>query len=207
MQRKLFLAVLSLGLILATGVPCRADVMWQFSTVSTPPAGNIVFHDQPLTSPLNTNATLIDLATLSNTSTASASSPQTFPTGQGNWSILLTLVDTASGQSVPVTISGQFVPLAGQTVASYSSTTSLFDNQFSTGSPITVSAGGTTFTLSNFSFTPPGPASAGSTTGAIGLYVQVDHAAPEPTSFVLVAIGSGIFGVARMRRKRLKVEG
>ena len=137
-------------------------------------------------------------ANLQATSSALGNHPDPF-TNKG-YTLSLHLVDNASGQSGNLTFTGHFDgTLSSQSV----SLTNTFDK--ATGS---LNLGGHLYTLTLHSYTPPGlPGSP--LLGAIGGSVSVDGAGivkdpfppvqktPEPSTFVLAAVGLSVLGIGR----------
>ncbi len=218
MKRSLLAIALAAGLLCLAGTPAWAspstspDVGWTYNFTpaqsfvpSDSGSGSVSFTNEPTKSA--TNSSDIVVTNLKVSSTAPSSSPDSFTSSGGHWSVGLQLTDTASGASTTMTFTGQ---LGGTFSATNANVTNTFTGQTSY---TWTAPNGDTYKVSLVGYTPPGPPTA-SNAGSIAAYVQVTPAGgdnggggspsstPEPSTLVLSCLGLGFAGLASWRKRR-----
>jgi hypothetical protein len=212
MTRRLFLG--ALALVLLSGGSTQASLInWGFQTSSIP--GSLSSDTGPGSVALLTSTTIdpsyvvpvvgnsgIVLANLQTFSNASITSPDSFTPSSGTYSIALTLYDDPynplSSNSTTVFINGKFQ-------GNWSEKNSNISNTFTSALSQTTTVGDLVFTVSTFSYTPPGPPNA-TWYGSLGAVITVSRSelqeVPEPTSLSLAGLGLSIAGISAWRRRR-----
>ncbi len=129
-----------------------------------------------------------------------SSAPRTLPDSMasGNYTLTLSLTDTASGQSGTATFSGFFS-------GTFSTTSADVHNTFTGATTETLVLGGHTYKITIGPYAPPGPPSAANA-GTISAHVDVDQDSgnngdtPEPSTLVLSCLGVSFLGAAGWRK-------
>jgi hypothetical protein len=217
MKRSLLAIALAAGLLCLGGTPAWAspspppDVSWSYNFTPSQPLihsdtgnGTVSFSNEPTHNAINSSDVVV--TNLKVSSTAPNTSPDSFTSSGGKWSVSLQLTDTASGQSTTMTFTGQ---LGGTFSQSNANITNTFTG--STTQSWTDPQNGNKFTVSLIGFTPPGPPSS-SNAGSIAAYVQVTpggssgggttSGTPEPSTLVLSLLGLGFAGLTSWRKGR-----
>jgi hypothetical protein len=197
----------SLGLLLLAGVQAQADpVGWDYSWA---PSSLVVAADSggtggvSMTLQATTHADGPSDVIATNLRTFS-SAPRTTPDSiaHGDYSLTLTLTDSASKATGTVTFTGFFS-------GTFSTTSSNLANEFTGDTTKTISLGGHLYTITIGPYAPPGPPSA-SNAGTISAHVDVgdDHGgggdSPEPSTMVLAGLGLSFLGAASWRKRRAR---
>jgi len=212
MKRLTYLVASAVACVCFTATQVRADpsasdlVQWEYSWTH-PFADGSIHSDVPgtggvsLTKELTRNAvgsSDVVATNLRTFSTADATSPDKLNVN-GAYSLTITVTDTASGASGELTFTGK---LSGSFTQNGANVT----NQFTGDLTQSITLGDNTYTVTIFSYTPPGPSSAESS-GSIGAHVEVSAGAtiqkvPEPSTLLLSFVGLGLCGGARWRNRR-----
>jgi hypothetical protein len=161
----------------------------------------IVLSPGPTTSGITSNFGLVDLVNI-NASPASTGAVGLFGGPSGNYSLSLTLHDSASGASGSLTFGGNF----SGSIAQGNGVESI-SNQFTSPTTQTLKLGGNLYTVSNVSFTPNSLGQPTITNGtghifAFSITAEKLGVAPEPSSLVLACLGLPSLGLARWFRRR-----
>jgi hypothetical protein len=194
------LAGKALVLLLLTGSPLRADLIrWTYSWSNTP---NQIQANAPGTGSVHlTNApsqsVVGDSSIVATNLTTSSKAPATAPDQFTNktYSLNLTIQDTASGKSHTFTFNGQ---LNGSLTA----TTSNLANTFVGPTTLQWTLGNHLYTVAIGPYVPPG-APGTSNAGSISARALVTvQTLPEPSSLLMAALGGGLLGLRRWRRRQ-----
>lgn len=129
-----------------------------------------------------------------------SSAPRTIPdtVAKGTYNLMLSLTDTASGQSGTATFTGYFS-------GSFSTTSANVQNTFTGDTTETLTLGGHKYKITIGPYAPPGPPSAANA-GTISAHVDVDEDGgdggntPEPSTLVLSCLGVSFLGAAGWRK-------
>jgi hypothetical protein len=158
--------------------------------------GSVSFTNEPANAAVGSTDTVA--TNLKANSLAAASSPDTISGSNGNYTLKLTLTDTASGQSALFTFTGK---LSG----TFSANSANITNQFTGTLTQSIVLGNNTYTVSIGSYSPPGPPDS-SNFGSISAHVDVSSAsiqgAPEPASLLLAGLGVSMAGFSSWRKRR-----
>lgn len=212
MKRSLLVIASAVGLLCLTGTPAWAtptptpQVQWtynftpgqSFVSANAPGSGTVSFTNEPTKGA--TNSSDVVVTNLRDSSTATATNPDTFGSGAA-WKVGLTLTDSASGASTTMTFTGT---LTGTFSASNSNILNAFTGQttYTWAAP-----NGNTYVVTLSGYTPPGPPTA-SNAGSISAHVTVTPGSgvisntPEPSTLVLSCLGLGFAGLASWRKRR-----
>jgi hypothetical protein len=183
----------------AASAHARAGITWTYDTLpstSTIPSDNghssIDLTLQPTITAVGGSD--IVMATLNANSSTNDAHPDAL--SHGNYTLVLHLTDTASGDSTNLAFTGT---ITGD-VSAHSTTT---QNVFHGPTTETAMLGKYTYLVSLTSYVGPGPV--GSIPGSIGAHVAIEqgcqHAAAEPTGLALAGLGLGCLGLVRWRRQ------
>jgi hypothetical protein len=192
------------ALTVALTAPLRADLIgWSYSTsplsttlTADSGSGTVTMTGEgpnPVSAAGNSNIVASSI-TVSSSSTAGLSATA------GQYTIQLTLTDSASGLSKTVDFTGA---LSG----TFSAGSANLQNTFNMGKDV-FTLGANQYTITFDSYLPPGPTNSGNA-GAIGASVQVAAAGgnpitssvtPEPSSLLLCGFGVAGCALARLRR-------
>ena len=209
MKRLLHFSWLALTALLVVGAGARADnISWSYNWTANPAAvfsddgtGAVTFTNEATKNA--TNSSFTDASNLKIISSADPNHPEHL-NHNGAYTLTLVLTDKDSGKSATVTFTAK---LNGSFSAGSSEVTSTMPLSTQTGtSSQSVTLGKHTYTVSFYSFSPPGPTQA-SNLGSITFRVDVGNAtitgAPEPTTMLLSLMGLSFVGASwRMRRRR-----
>jgi hypothetical protein len=212
----------SLGMLILAGMQARAEpIAWDYSWE---PASLVVAADGggtggvSLTVQAPVGATGPSDIVATNLRTFS-SAPVTTPDAiaQGDYSLTLTLTDTASGRTGNMTFTGY---LAG----AFSTTSSNLANTFTGDTTKELRLGDNMYTVAIGPYAPPGPPGAANA-GTISAHVEVqrippdggggdddppdddppdDRPTPEPSTLVLTCLGMSFLGAASWRKRRAR---
>jgi PEP-CTERM motif len=192
--------------LLAGAAAVRADpIQWSYNWSSSP---GIVYSDNSQTSYITLTSGQIlqsaagdsdivatNLRTFSN---APPATPATFTAKV--YTLNLLLQDQQSGQSGTLTFSGQFD-------GTLSELSSNIQNTFTGPTTQTLFLGNNVYTATIGPYSPPGPTNS-TNAGSISAFAQVTVSTiiiqdvPEPSSFLLVLLGTPLAGLALWRRRR-----
>jgi hypothetical protein len=213
MKRSLVGIASAVGLLCLAGTPAWASpiptpVAWTYNFTPSSPfvssdsgSGSVSFTNEPTKNA--TNSSDVVVTNLRDSSTASATNPDTLTTS-GAWKVSLTLTDTASGQSDTMTFTGK---LGGTFSATNSNITNTFTGQTSY---TWTASNGNQYTVTLSGYTPPGPPTA-SNAGSISAHVTVVpgngggggiSSTPEPSTLMLSCLGLGFAGLTSWRKRR-----
>lgn len=206
-MKRSFVALMgsALALLLLAGSPAWAGfVGWDYawspgSLVVAADSGGTGGVSFTLQAPAHADGTSDIIAT--NLRTFS-SAPRTIPdsVAAGNYTLTLSLTDSASGQQGTATFTGV---LSG----TFSTTSSEVRNSFTGPTSQTLNLGGHKYTITIGPYAPPGPPSAANA-GTISAHVDVDQDTgnnnggdtPEPSTLVLSCLGISFLGAAGWRK-------
>jgi hypothetical protein len=201
----------SVGLLLLGGMQAQADpVGWDYSWS---PGSLVVAADSggtggvSMTLQNQTHADGPSDVIATNLRTFS-SAPRTTPDSiaHGDYTLTMTLTDSASRASTSINFTGFFS-------GTFSTTSSNVTNTFTGDTTQTVTLGGHTFTITIGPYAPPGPPSA-SNAGTISAHVDVGDGggggggggggsdSPEPSTLLLSGLGLSFLGAASWRKRR-----
>ena len=210
MKRLLHFSWLALTALLVVGAQARAEnIAWTYNWTATPAAvfsddgtGAVTMSNEPTRNA--TNGTYTVATNLKVISSADADHAEHL-NKNGTYTLSLVLTDKDSGKSATLTFTAK---LSGSFSAGTSNITSSNPLSTHTGTTVeSVTIGKHTYTVSFYSFSPPGPTQA-SNLGSITFRVDVGNAHirdnPEPTSMLLSLLGLSFAGASwRMRRRRV----
>jgi len=210
MKRLLCLCTLALTALLLGGAQVHADIIkWSYDWDAKTPAvfsddgtGAVTFTNEATKNA--TNSTFTAATNLKIISSADADHLEHL-NKNGSYTLTLTITDQDSGKSAAISFTAK---LGGTFAADTSNITSTTPLSTKTGkSTESVTLGKHTYTVSFYSFSPPGPTQA-SNLGSITFRVDVGNATitntPEPTTMLLSLMGLSFAGASwRMRRRRI----
>jgi hypothetical protein len=185
--------------VFAASTHARAGITWTYDTL--PSTSTIASDNGHSSIDLTLQPTItavgssdIVMANLNANSSTNDAHPDAL--SHGNYTLVLHLTDTASGDSTNLAFTGT---ITGN-VAAHSTTT---HNVFHAPTTEMAMLGKYTYLVSLTSYVGPGPV--GSIPGSIGAHVAIEpgcqHAAAEPTGLALAGLGLGCLGLVRWRRR------
>jgi hypothetical protein len=200
----------ALVVVLALAPAARADwIAWTYSWSNSPQTiladnpsggGQITLSNQPTQSAVGDSD--IVATNIRTYSTAPPSAPDTFT--NKSYSLTLTLTDSASGASGTAVFTGIF---NGTLTANSSNIT----NTFTSPTQAVLDLGNNQYTINLTAYTPPGPTGS-LNAGGIGAHASVSVApihivedTPEPTAFLLAALGIPLAALRFRRQFRQRV--
>jgi hypothetical protein len=213
MQRAVFAPTLALRFLAAPGA--RADmvtpdnVQWTYnfspaspSLSSAPPGtGGITFTNEPTKSAVGSSDVVA--TNLRVFSATDGTSPEKITDAAYKLSLVLT--ETENGVTSTKTLT-----LTGALTGTLSKSNANVTNTFTSPASQQVSLGSFLFTLTNPSFTPPGPPDQ-TNAGSISAHVAVTSAgtppptqSPEPSSMLLAGLGLTVLGGAAWRKRQAR---
>lgn len=195
--RLLTVTTLMLTATTASAAPIQWGYNWSATPFVTAGTGMITFSDESYRTAAGDSHVVA--AQLQAVSSAHFTTPDVFGPGDGNYTLSLALKDIDSGVNGTLTFTGK---LQGQ----FSQYNALVTNTFNSPTVQSILLGYTTFVVTLYSYTPPGPPNQANL-GSIGAMVEVSsmkpaQATPEPSSMALAGLGLGAAGLAAWRRRR-----
>jgi hypothetical protein len=208
MKRILHFSLLALTALLVAGTQVHAEnIKWTYDWDRKTPAvfsddgtGAITFTNEPTRNA--TNGTYTVATNLKVISSADSDHLEHF-NKNGAYTLTLTITDHDSGKSATLSFSAKLGGTFGAGESNITSTTPLSTK---TGTPVqSVTLGKHTYTVSFYSFSPPGPTQA-TNLGSITFRVDVGDAHiqgnPEPTAMLLSMLGASFVGGVSWRKRR-----
>lgn len=204
---------LCLGITPAWATPTATpEVQWSYNftpsqsfvSADAPGSGTVSFTNEPTKNA--TNSSDVVVTNLRDSSTATASSPDTLNTN-GGWKIGFQLTDASS---TGANATSPMMYFTGKLSGTFSSSNSNITDTFTGQTSYTWTApSGNQYTVALTGYTPPGPPTA-SNAGSISAHVTVGPhisggggtGTPEPSSLVLSCLGLGFAGLASWRKRR-----
>jgi hypothetical protein len=216
MKHFLTTSVAALSMLLATGLAVKADslppaaVAW---TYNFSPASPSVTSDQSasagvsFTNEPTKNATGSSDIVATNLKVFTPQGVNGTYTLTNNGAYSMNLVVSTFNDATQSPVSATFT-VTGKLSGIFTGDNSNIKNMFTSAATQVATLGGYTFTLSDLSYTPPGPVSASNVAG-ISAHIEITPAgpspagnAPEPGTLLLSGLGLSFLGGAAWRKRR-----